>query len=218
MSEKEKGEFGNQTLKRNFSKKEDINKIKSGMRRFRRKNTNRRHLDEKNETRYVPLANNRNRHVDKRSFKDEARDEKMYVIPLGGLEEVGKNMTAFQYKDEIVVVDAGLTFPEDEHLGIDVIIPDFAYLEANRNKIKALLLTHGHEDHIGAVPYFYQTLGTENIPMYGGKLTLALAKAKFEKKDAKLPKEKVITGRNILKILRLQTKEKICWILSEIYT
>ena len=209
MSEKEKNEFGNQTFKRNFSKKEDINKIKSGMKRFRRKSTNRRHLDEKNETRYVPLANNRNRHVDKRSFKDEARDEKMYVIPLGGLEEVGKNMTAFQYKDEIVVVDAGLTFPEDEHLGIDVIIPDFAYLEANRNKIKALLLTHGHEDHIGAVPYFYQKLGTENIPMYGGKLTLALAKAKFEKKDAKLPKEKVITGRNILKISKYFTVEFI---------
>ena len=211
MSDKERREAGslNSTIKRYFSKKEDTNKIKSNLKRFRRKSTNRRHLDEKNETRYVPLANNRNRHVDKRSFKDEARDEKMYVIPLGGLEEVGKNMTAFQYKDEIVVVDAGLTFPEDEHLGIDVIIPDFAYLEANRNKIKALLLTHGHEDHIGAVPYFYQKLGTENIPMYGGKLTLALAKAKFEKKDAKLPKEKVITGRNILKISKYFTVEFI---------
>lgn len=211
MSDKERREVGslNSTIKRYFSKKEDTNKIKSNLKRFRRKSTNRRHLDEKNETRYVPLANNRNRHVDKRSFKDEARDEKMYVIPLGGLEEVGKNMTAFQYKDEIVVVDAGLTFPEDEHLGIDVIIPDFAYLEANRNKIKALLLTHGHEDHIGAVPYFYQKLGTENIPMYGGKLTLALAKAKFEKKDAKLPKEKVITGRNILKISKYFTVEFI---------
>ena len=119
----------------------------------------------------------------------DGKEEKMYVIPLGGLEEVGKNMTAFQYKDEIIVVDAGLTFPEDEHLGIDVIIPDFSYLESNRHKIKGLLLTHGHEDHIGAIPYFYQKLGTENIPMYGGRLTLALARAKFEKKDAKLPKE-----------------------------
>ncbi|AMD94985.1 ribonuclease J [Leptotrichia sp. oral taxon 847] len=211
MSDREKREAGNSnsTIKRYFSKKEDTNKIKSNLKRFRRKNTNRRHLDEKNETRYVPLANNRNRHVDKKNFKDETRDEKMYVIPLGGLEEVGKNMTAFQYKDEIIVVDAGLTFPEDEHLGIDVIIPDFAYLEANKNKIKGLLLTHGHEDHIGAVPYFYQKLGTENIPMYGGKLTLALAKAKFEKKDAKLPKEKVITGRNILKISKYFTVEFI---------
>ena len=204
MSEKEKGEFGNQILKRNFSKKEDINKIKSGMKRFRRKNTNRRHLDEKNEIRYIPRVNDRNRHIDR---KVDGKEEKMYVIPLGGLEEVGKNMTAFQYKDEIIVVDAGLSFPEDEHLGIDVIIPDFSYLESNRHKIKGLLLTHGHEDHIGAIPYFYQKLGTENIPMYGGRLTLALARAKFEKKDAKLPKEKVISGRTILKVSKYFTVE-----------
>ena len=204
MSEKEKGEFGNQPLKRNFSKKEDVNKIKSGMKRFRRKNTNRRHLDEKNEIRYIPRVNDRNRHIDR---KVDGKEEKMYVIPLGGLEEVGKNMTAFQYKDEIIVVDAGLSFPEDEHLGIDVIIPDFSYLESNRHKIKGLLLTHGHEDHIGAIPYFYQKLGTENIPMYGGRLTLALARAKFEKKDAKLPKEKVISGRTILKVSKYFTVE-----------
>ena len=206
MSEKEKNEFGNQTFKRNFSKREDINKIKSGMKRFRRKNTNRRHLDEKNEVRYIPRVNDRNRHIDK---EVDGKEEKMYVIPLGGIEEVGKNMTAFQYKDEIIVVDAGLTFPEDEHLGIDVIIPDFSYLESNRHKIKGLLLTHGHEDHIGAIPYFYQKLGTENIPMYGGRLTLALAKAKFEKKDAKLPKEKVISGRTILKVSKYFTVEFI---------
>ena len=82
MSDKERREAGslNSTIKRHFSKKEDTNKIKSNLKRFRRKSTNRRHLDEKNETRYVPLANNRNRHVDKRSFKDEARDEKMSSI------------------------------------------------------------------------------------------------------------------------------------------
>ena len=129
MSEKEKNDIGNQVLKRNFSKKEDINKIKSSMKRFRRKNTNRRHLDEKNEIRYIPRVNDRNRHVDR---EVDGKEEKMYVIPLGGIEEVGKNMTAFQYKDEIIVVDAGLTFPEDEHLGIDVIIPDFSYLESNK--------------------------------------------------------------------------------------
>ena len=206
MSEKEKNDIGNQVLKRNFSKKEDINKIKSSMKRFRRKNTNRRHLDEKNEIRYIPRVNDRNRHVDK---EVDGKEEKMYVIPLGGIEEVGKNMTAFQYKDEIIVVDAGLTFPEDEHLGIDVIIPDFSYLESNKHKIKGLLLTHGHEDHIGAIPYFYQKLGSENIPMYGGRLTLALARAKFEKKDAKLPKEKVISGRTILKVSKYFTVEFI---------
>ena len=149
--------------------------------------------------------------TDSANVKNENRkkEEKVYVIPLGGIEEIGKNMTAFQYKDEIIIVDAGLTFPEDEHLGIDVIIPDFSYLESNRDKVKALLLTHGHEDHIGAIPYLYQKLGSEDIPMYGGRLTLELAKAKFEKRDAKLPKEKIIKGRSILKISKYFTVEFI---------
>lgn len=149
--------------------------------------------------------------IDPTNAKNENRkkEEKVYVIPLGGIEEIGKNMTAFQYKDEIIIVDAGLTFPEDEHLGIDVIIPDFSYLESNRDKVKALLLTHGHEDHIGAIPYLYQKLGSEDIPMYGGRLTLELAKAKFEKRDAKLPKEKIIKGRSILKISKYFTVEFI---------
>ena len=136
------------------------------------------------------------------------KEEKMYIIPLGGLEEVGKNMTAFQYKDEIIIVDAGLTFPEDEHLGIDVIIPDFTYLENNKDKVKALLLTHGHEDHIGAIPYLYQKLGSD-VPMYGGRLGLELAKAKFEKKDAVLPKMKVIKGRTRIKVSKYFTVEFI---------
>ena len=141
--------------------------------------------------------------------KEEAKkEEKVYIIPLGGLEEVGKNMTAFQYKDEIVIVDAGLTFPEDEHLGIDVIIPDFTYLENNKDKIKTLLLTHGHEDHIGAIPYLYQKLGSD-VPIYGGKLTLELAKAKFEKKDAVLPKMRVVKGRTKIKISKYFSVECI---------
>ena len=94
-------------------------------------------------------------------------------------------------------------------MGIDVIIPDFSYLESNRDKVKALLLTHGHEDHIGAIPYLYQKLGSEDIPMYGGRLTLELAKAKFEKRDTKLPKEKIIKGRSILKISKYFTVEFI---------
>ncbi|MDR2880107.1 MAG: ribonuclease J [Fusobacteriales bacterium] len=139
----------------------------------------------------------------------QAKEEKVYIIPLGGLEEVGKNMTAFQYKDEIVIVDAGLTFPEDEHLGIDVIIPDFTYLENNKDKIKSLLLTHGHEDHIGAIPYLFQKLGSTDITIYGGKLTLELAKAKFEKKDAIIPKMKVVKGRTKLKLSKYFSVEFI---------
>ena len=93
-------------------------------------------------------------------------------------------MTAFMYKDEMIIVDAGLSFPSDEHLGIDLIIPNLSFLEANVSKIKALLITHGHEDHIGAIPYLYQKLGN-SIEMYGTKLSIALAKSKFERKDIK---------------------------------
>ncbi len=144
----------------------------------------------------------------KKPYDVDSSTEKTYVIPLGGLEEVGKNMTAFMYKDEMIIVDAGLSFPSDEHLGIDLIIPNIAYLEANVNKIKALLITHGHEDHIGAIPFLYQKLGNQ-IDMYGTKLSLALAKAKFEKKDIKKPKTHTVVPRKVIKISKYFTAEFI---------
>ena len=165
--------------------------------------------DKEEDTKFRYISNRRYNKKNKNDDNFKEKDEKVYIIPLGGVEEIGKNMTAFQYKDEIIVVDAGITFPENEHLGIDVIIPDFTYLENNKDKVKALLVTHGHEDHIGAIPYFYQKLGSENIPMYGGRLTLELAKAKFERKDAKLPKEKIIKGRSIIKVSKYFTVEFI---------
>lgn len=105
------------------------------------------------------------------------KDEKLKIIPLGGLNEIGKNMTAFEYKNEIIVVDCGLSFPEDEMLGIDVVIPDITYLLKNREKVKAIVLTHGHEDHIGALPYVLKKI---NVPLYGTKLTLGLVENKFK--------------------------------------
>ena len=207
MSEKV-GKKGNEKadypFKRNFSKNANITRIKSNVQNTAFYSDD-EYLNETAGSKFIPEK------IDPANVKNENRkkEEKVYVIPLGGIEEIGKNMTAFQYKDEIIIVDAGLTFPEDEHLGIDVIIPDFSYLESNRDKIKALLLTHGHEDHIGAIPYLYQKLGSEDIPMYGGRLTLELAKAKFEKRDAKLPKEKIIKGRSILKISKYFTVEFI---------
>lgn len=102
---------------------------------------------------------------------------KLRVIPLGGLQEIGKNITAFEYGNEIIVVDCGVAFPEDDMLGIDLVIPDISYLIKNREKVKAVVLTHGHEDHIGALPYFLKEL---NVPIYGTKLTIGLVENKLK--------------------------------------
>ncbi len=103
---------------------------------------------------------------------------KLKVIFLGGVGEIGKNMTAFQYNDSIVIIDAGTTFPGSDMPGVDMVIPDMSYLAENRSKIKAVLLTHGHEDHIGAIPYLVEKLGGK-LDIYGTKLTLALVENKL---------------------------------------
>lgn len=102
---------------------------------------------------------------------------KLKIIPLGGLSEIGKNMTAVEYKDEILVIDCGMSFPEDEMLGIDIVIPDITYLIKNKEKVKAIVLTHGHEDHIGALPYVLKRL---NVPVYGTPMTLGLVEIKLK--------------------------------------
>ncbi|NMA63707.1 MAG: ribonuclease J [Syntrophomonadaceae bacterium] len=102
--------------------------------------------------------------------------DKIQVIPLGGLGEIGKNMMVIRYRDTMVVIDAGLMFPEEELLGIDIVIPDITYLLENRDKVKAILLTHGHEDHVGALPYVLREI---NIPVYGTRLTLGIVEAKL---------------------------------------
>src|SRR5689334_9887524 len=104
-------------------------------------------------------------------------DKKLSVIPLGGLGEFGMNMTAIRYGDDIIVVDSGMMFPDAELLGVDLVMPDLSYLKENREYVRALILTHGHEDHIGSVPYFLSEL---QVPVYGTDFTLALVGRRLE--------------------------------------
>ena len=130
--------------------------------------------------------------------KINKKTSKLKIIPLGGLNEIGKNITAFEYENEIFVIDCGLAFPDDEMLGVDIVIPDFTYLEKNKEKVKALLVTHGHEDHIGAIPYLLKKM---NIPVYGSRLTLALIKSKLiEHKLDKTAKLKLVNAGDVIKI------------------
>lgn len=123
-----------------------------------------------------------------RKEKEKAKGVK--IIPLGGMEQIGMNITAFEYEDTIVVVDCGLSFPDDAMLGIDLVIPDVTYLKENIDKVKGFVITHGHEDHIGALPYVLQDI---NVPIYATKLTIGLIENKLKEHNMmKTTKRKVI--------------------------
>lgn len=110
-------------------------------------------------------------------MKKETNHNKVKIIPLGGLEQIGMNMTIFEYEDNIIVVDCGLSFPDDDMLGIDLVIPDITYLKENIDKVKGFVITHGHEDHIGAIPYILREV---NAPIYATKLTMGIIDNKLK--------------------------------------
>ncbi|HHV26091.1 MAG TPA: ribonuclease J [Tissierellia bacterium] len=122
---------------------------------------------------------------------------KLKIIPLGGLGEVGKNITVIEYRNDIIVIDCGLIFPEDEMLGIDVVIPDISYLLKNKEKVRAIVLTHGHEDHIGALPYVLKKI---NAPVYGTKLTLGLVENKLREHNMKNIKLNKVEAGDLIEI------------------
>lgn len=128
---------------------------------------------------------------------------KVKIIPLGGLHEIGKNLTVVEYRDDIIIIDCGMTFPEDEMLGIDVVIPDVTYLENNKHKIKGLVLTHGHEDHIGAIPYVLRKL---DLDIYGTGLTIGLLENKL--KEHRLSKDKlhVVNAGDVVKLGKMEVE------------
>lgn len=126
----------------------------------------------------------------KKAVKKDNLQKAVKIIPLGGLEQIGMNITAFEYDDSIIVVDCGLAFPEDEMLGIDLVIPDVTYLKENIDKVKGFVITHGHEDHIGSLPYILKDI---NVPVYATKLTIGIIENKLKEHNLlKTTKRKII--------------------------
>ena len=128
---------------------------------------------------------------------DQRGETKLKIIPLGGLGEIGKNMTIIRYGDEMIMIDAGLMFPENDMLGIDLVIPDISYVIENKNCLKAIILTHGHEDHIGALPYILKKL---TVPVYGTKLTLGILSGRLKEDGVECKSMRAVSSGEIIMV------------------
>ena len=176
--------------KENEVKEEKTEKaVKTRQHRSRTENKNVKSVENKMEK-----TNSRNKSLEKKT-NSIFKQSKLKIIPLGGLHEVGKNITVFEYENEMIIVDCGISFPEDDMLGIDLVIPDVTYVEKNQEKLKGMIITHGHEDHIGSIPYFLKKV---NTPIYATKLTCGLITNKLEE-------HKLVNSTKLIEVSQGQT-------------
>ena len=161
-----------------MEKKETSNRTFSGKKNYSRnaKKTNTRNVAKKQSKLKETINKNEKENIKIKPEK-AIKKEKLKIIPLGGLHEIGKNITVFEYGKDIIILDCGVAFPEDDMLGVDLVIPDFTYLIKNKERIRGLVVTHGHEDHIGSIPYLLKEI---NVPIYATKLTVGLINNKLE--------------------------------------
>ena len=164
-------------IKDNRAKLKEQNKNTDEKSSYPTKRNTRTSQIEKKQTTTVRKTRNAKNETKNNITRFNFKKSNLKIIPLGGLQEIGKNITVFEYENEIILVDCGLEFPGDDMLGVDLVIPDISYLLKNQEKVKALIITHGHEDHIGAIPYILKQI---NIPIYATKLTISLIKNKLE--------------------------------------